>query len=68
MRKPQLVSALVLLFALPIAAVACSESPTAVRHSVPGARIDCTVLPPPDTAGCTITGGGTAGSGNRYCC
>lgn len=64
-RTARLFGMLTLAFALPIVALACSDSPTATRREVPPKlHDDCGPIPPPDS----LCRNGGLGSGSRTCC
>jgi hypothetical protein len=64
MRRTKIVAIALAMFALPIIAAACSESPTTTK-APPTWSAECGPLPPPDT---TLCRNGTLGSGGRTCC
>lgn len=63
-KSTTLVLAFAAVFAVPLAAGACSEQPTTVR--APGLRLECNpTMPTPPDSTCRS---GQIGSGGRTCC
>jgi hypothetical protein len=74
MRFPRSVPALAIataFAALPIVVASCGEPTASERRAVPqqpNPTCDPQMPLPPSDSTCSIGGGGTAGSGNRFCC